>query len=180
MSHTMNGHPFWCPPARQKDYGFDPIETKSDTVSVSLAEAALLVRHAIKQGLIKPPDKAEVKAAKLGIRSVWATCQQCHGEFSRDKFSSEPRCQSCRLGRKICGECGIEFQPTQKKQRLCGNACRIAVARRAAGTRATPKITIQCAWCRQPFEKRIQDHYQQNCSRACGVQSMAAKRRKQK
>lgn len=178
MSHTMNGHPFWCPPARTKDCSFDPIETQSDTVSVSLAEAAAIVRQAIKSGLIKPPDKAEIKAAKLGVRSVWATCASCHVEFSRDKFSSEPRCSSCRLGRKICGECGVDFQPTQKKQRLCGNQCRIAVARRAAGTRSVEKVTTECAWCRQPFQKRAQDHHQLNCSRACGVQSMAAKRRK--
>ena len=176
----MNGHPFWCPPARQKDYGFDPIETKSDSVSVSLAEAALLVRHAIKRGLIKLPDKAEAKAAKLGVRSVWATCTQCQAEFSRDRWSAEPKCSVCRLPRKACAECGVEFQPTQKKQQLCGNECRVAVARKAAQSRAVEKITVECAWCRRLFQKRPQDVRQTNCSRTCGVQSMAAKRKKQK
>lgn len=173
--HTMNGRPIWCPPARQKDYGFDPIETKSDSVSVSLAEAALLVRHAIKRGLIKLPDKAEAKAAKLGVRSVWAICTHCQVEFSRDKLSQEPRCNVCRLPRKVCTVCAIEFQPQQRKQKCCSKECRNRNCREIAQNRITPKIDCICNGCGRVFQKTKSEHRMMNCSRECGIISMKRK-----
>lgn len=178
MSHTMNGQPFYCPPARQRDYSFDPIQDETDT-TVTLAEAAMLVRAAIKRGLIKPPEKEE-RVKKLGIRSVWATCAGCKAQYSKDKWSDETKCPACRLERKTCCVCNADFQPTQKKQKCCSIECRNKIARQAAQARGVQKITVECAWCKKPFQKRPQDFRQRNCSHACGVQSMAAKNRKKK
>lgn len=178
MSHTMNGKPIWCPPARTKDYTFDPIKTKEEDANVTLAEAAGLVRAAIRRGLIKKADKETAKAAKLGARSLWATCEQCQSEFSRDKYSSEKRCPVCRLSKKVCKVCGITFQPTQHKQKCCSVRCRTEVSREASRARCSPKIMIECAWCKNPFERRAQDIRKTNCSKECGFKSMAAKMRK--
>ena len=179
MSHTMNGHPIWCPPARTKDYTFDPIETDEDS-TVTLAQAAAIVRQAIKSGLIKPADKAETKLQKLGKRSIWATCASCRVEFTKERWSSETKCCGCRLPKITCKWCRVEFQPTQRKQVCCGVDCRVEIARAAAQARGAGHITVDCAWCGQPFKRRTQDTRKKNCTKECGFQTMAAKMRKPK
>lgn len=176
---TMNGKPCWSPSARTKDFDFAPAEPEDDHLAV-LAEAAKLVKRAIAQGLIKPPDYVEQRAKKLGSRSEWATCQTCRCEFTRDKLGKEPKCQVCRLAKKTCKRCGIEFQPQQRKQVVCGMACRTELARTVAQIRMTGTVTVPCAWCGNPFNRRAQDMRKTNCSKECGFKSMAAKLRKAK
>jgi hypothetical protein len=180
MVGLLNGKPCWSPSARTKEWDFGPaVEPEDDNLSL-MAAAPQLIRDAVKKGLIKLPDPTVAKAAKLGSRSVWATCSVCRCEYSRDKFATETRCRVCRLPRKTCKQCGVEFQPQQRKQVVCGMACRIELARIAAQTRVVGTVTVPCAWCGNMFERRAGDVRIKHCGAACGHKTMAQKLRKAK
>ena len=170
----MNGRPIWCAPARTREYAFN--EPTAPVVTVTLGEAANLVRNAIKRGLIKPADPVR---RKLGQRSVWAICTQCQDEFSRDKLSQQPLCSVCRLARKICTVCSVEFQPQRRKQKCCSKECRNAICKQIAQSRNTSKIDCICNGCGKVFQKTKSEHRMMNCSRECGIISMKKTRKKQ-
>ena len=178
MVGLLNGKPCWSPSARTKDWDFGPVMEPDDDNLSLMAAAPQLVRDAVKKGLIKFPNPNEVATAKLGSRSVMATCQTCKCEFSRDKFSIEPQCNVCRIPRKTCKQCGNEFQPVRRKQLVCGMACRIELARIAAQSRVVGTVTVPCAWCGNMFERRAGEVRIKHCGAACGYKTMAAKLRK--
>ena len=171
MTNMMNGHPFWSRPARTKEYDFGTVTPTEDDKACLLAEAASLVRAAIKAGLIKPNEE---QLPQLGARSEWATCKTCNAVWSRTRGTNASQCLVCRIPPATCKACGGTFQPKQRKQLCCSNHCRATLIRMASEVRRAPRVTIVCAACGNTFERTLGDK-RKNCSRGCGLRSMALK-----
>lgn len=171
----MNGKPVWSRPARTKEYDFGSTVDARDEGAVLLSEAAALVAEALKKGLIRKPAADE--PGELGSKSTWAKCNGCGDTFSRHIASIQPLCSVCRLPSVSCKACGIQFQPKQHRQICCSNDCRATIVRAAAQGKKVARVTIICAACRKPFQQ-TPGNKRKNCSQACGVQSMIAKKHK--
>jgi hypothetical protein len=172
--NSMNGNPMWCRPARTREYDFGTAPDPDESRLRLLGEAPDIIRAAIKAGLVKPPAAPEKPA--LGSRSEWATCEGCAETFSREIGSKRTQCFACSLPPAVCRGCGVTFQPKQRKQLCCTIACRVSVIRAAAEGRKGPRVTVVCAGCGNPFEQTA-GNKRKNCSRDCGLRSMAVKNR---
>jgi len=172
--NTMNGKPVWSRPARTREYDFGTAPETDDSRLRLLGEAPDLIRAAIKAGLIKPPESPEKPS--LGRKSEWANCAKCAVTFTREIGSTRALCFPCRLPATTCRACGVIFQPQQRKQLCCTIVCRVSLIRAAAEGRKGPRVTIICAGCGKKFEQTTGNR-RKNCSRDCGLRSMAIKNR---
>lgn len=169
MSHMMNGHPIWCRPAPTKGYDFpdEPKETKD------FSEMPALIEAARKKGLVQFPEN-EGGPGILGSKSEWASCAGCGMIFGRRKNAGIKECETCRLEKVDCKNCGKKFKPLHRQRFTCSEACRGELVRVAAQQKRGRRKTVMCENCGKEMQL-IPSSTRKNCSKACSSKSMKLK-----
>jgi len=180
MSHTMNGNPIWCKPARTREHDFSKTEADDAEQNLSLlAEAASLVRAAMAKGLIERGAPHIVEDEKPGPRSEWVTCG-CGEKYIR-KIGGYEKCFQCRTPAIACKCCGKMFHPPKYRQVSCSNACRIALLKEGGAAHKKDRPLLDCPICGNKFPMRFHGgKCAKTCSRNCAIQLMIHTQKQQR